>query len=105
MMPRCGARSRVTFSNTWGAIVFVVLHLGRSGALFFDSPWPSVSSLEVLFFRFGAPALSFSIWGHCGGAHVGAPCRTMNIQKAFPCSVALVPFCAGAFPCSVALVY
>ena len=73
MMPRCGVRSRVTFSNTWGATVFVVLHLGHSGALFFDSSWPSVSSLELLFFRFGAPALYFSIWRRFGGAHVGAP--------------------------------
>ena len=24
MMPRCGVRSRVTFSNTWGTAVFVV---------------------------------------------------------------------------------
>ena len=71
MMPRCGGHSRVTFSNTWGATVFVVLHLGRSGALFFDSPWPSVSSLEVLFFRFGAPALYFSIWGRFGETHLG----------------------------------
>jgi len=68
-------RSRVTFPNTWGATVFVVLHLGHFGALFFDSPWPSVSSLEVLFFRFGAPALYFSIWGRFGGAPGGGPCR------------------------------
>ena len=27
VMPRCGARSRVTFSNTWGATIFLVLHL------------------------------------------------------------------------------
>ena len=72
VMPQCGVRSRAVFSNTWGATVFVVLHLGRSGALFFDSPWPSVSSLEMLFFRFGAPALPFSIWGRFRGAHVGA---------------------------------
>ena len=26
-MPRCGVRSRVTFSNTWGTTVFLVLHL------------------------------------------------------------------------------
>ena len=38
VMPRCGVRSRATFSNTWGTTVCVVLHLGRSGALFFDSP-------------------------------------------------------------------
>ena len=30
---------------------------------------------------------------------------TMKTQKAFPCSVALVTFFAGAFPCSVALVF
>ena len=36
---------------------FYLLQLWRSGALFSDSPWASVSSLEVLFFRFGAKVL------------------------------------------------
>ena len=34
-----------------------------------------------------------------------APNGTMKTRKAFPCSVALVPFFAEAFPCSVALVF
>ena len=51
------ARSRVTFSSIWGFVVFCVLHVLRSGALFSDSPWPSFSSLEVMFFRFGAKVL------------------------------------------------
>ena len=41
------ARSHATFSNTLNATVFVVLHLGRSGALFFDSPWPSVAVRSI----------------------------------------------------------
>ena len=82
------------------ATVFVVLHRCRSRALFFDDPWPSVavrSITEVLFFRFGAQTLYFSIRGRFAETHLGAPCGTVNIQKAFPCSAALVPFCAGAF--------
>ena len=42
---------------------------------------------------------------HLGGTFLEAPNWTLKIRKAFPCSVALVPFCAGAFPCSVALVF
>ena len=34
-----------------------------------------------------------------------APNWTMKTRKAFPCSVTLVSFCAGALPCSVALVF
>ena len=47
MMPRCFGRSRVMFSNTWGGIVFVELRRWRSGALFSDSPWPSVADLSI----------------------------------------------------------
>ena len=36
-------RSSIGFSNIWGVVVFIVLHLWRSGALFSDSLWPSVS--------------------------------------------------------------
>ena len=80
----------------------------RSRALFFDDSWPSVavrSITEVLFSHFGAQTLYFSIRGRFGETHLGPPCGTVNIQKAFPCSAGLVPFCAGAFPCSVALVF
>ena len=41
------ARSRVTFSNTLGFVVFIVLQLWRSGALFFDNPWPSVAIRSI----------------------------------------------------------
>ena len=41
------ALSRVTFSNIWGFVVFIVLQLWRSGALFSDSPWPSVAVLSI----------------------------------------------------------
>ena len=41
---------------------------------------------------------------HFGGPYFGGPVWTKNIQKAFPCSVALVLFFTGALPCSVALV-
>ena len=60
---------------------------------------------EVLFFHFGAQTLYFSIRGRFGETHLGPPRGTVNIQKAFPCSAGLVPFCAGAFPCSVAFVF
>ena len=43
VIPWCGASSRVTFSNILGTNIFVVLHLGDSGALFVNSPWPSVA--------------------------------------------------------------
>ena len=36
-------RSSIGFSNVWGFVVFIVLHLWRSDVLFSDSPWPSVS--------------------------------------------------------------
>ena len=39
------------------------------------------------------------------GELLEAPNSTMKTREAFPCSVALVPFFAGAFPCSVALVF
>ena len=42
---------------------------------------------------------------HLGGTFLEAPNWTLKMRKAFPCSVALVPFCAGAFPCSTALVF
>ena len=47
-------RSRMGFSNIFGFVVFIMLHVWRSGALFFDSLWPPVPFLEVLFFRLGA---------------------------------------------------
>ena len=63
MMPRDAALSRVMFSSIWGSIVFFVLHLWRSRALFSDSPWPSVPFLEVLFFHLGALVLYFPVCG------------------------------------------
>ena len=39
------------------------------------------------------------------GELLEAPNWTMRARKAFPCTVALVPFFAGTFPCSVALVF
>ena len=39
------------------------------------------------------------------GELLEAPNWTMKARKTFPCSVALVPFFAGAFSCSVALVF
>ena len=41
------ALSRVTFSNTWGFAVFIVLKLWCSGALFSDTPWPSLAVLSI----------------------------------------------------------
>ena len=81
VMPRCGVRSRVTFSSTWGATVFVVLHLWRSGALFFDSLWPSVAvrsiALSPVFPFRRSGALFFDV-----GAFWGTPCwRSMQDQK------------------------
>ena len=63
-------------------------------------PWPSVPSLEVLFFRFGAPALYLSIRGAvlfrswaspwvAWGCLLGRRGRS-GPDDAFPCSVALV---------------
>ena len=56
-------RSRVMFSNISGFIVFVMLHLWRSRALFFDIPWPPVPSLEISFFPVGALVLYFPVCG------------------------------------------
>ena len=56
-------RSRVMFSSMWGFIVFSVLHLWRSRALFSSNPWPPVVFLEVVFFRFGALVLYFPVCG------------------------------------------
>ena len=42
---------------------FIVLHLWRSRALFSDSLWPSVTFLEVVFFRLGALELYFPVCG------------------------------------------
>ena len=39
------------------------------------------------------------------GAPHGVHAWTMKMRKAFPCSVALVQFCAEALPCSMALVF
>ena len=44
--------SNVMFSNIWGLIVLSILHLGRSRALFSDSPWTCLPLLEALFFLF-----------------------------------------------------
>ena len=41
------------------------------------------------------------VWAILGGPDWGIIRR----RKAFPCSVAFVPSCAGAFPCSVGLVF
>ena len=49
--------SRPMFSNIFGFVVFIVLHLWRYRALFSDSLWPSVPFLEVLFLRLGALVL------------------------------------------------
>ena len=90
-----------------GTTVFVVLHHCRSGALFFDNPWPFVairSITEALFFRFGAQTIYFLIRECFGGTHLGAPCGAVSIQKAFPCSAALVFHFREAFPCSVGIV-
>ena len=95
VMRRCGARSRVTFSNTWGATVFVVnrvVALALCFSMIRGRPWLYVPSLEVLFFRFGAQTLYFSIRVRFGETHLGAPCGTVNIQKTFPCSAALIFF-------------
>ena len=89
-----------------GTTVFVVLHRCRSGALFFDDPWPFVairSITEVLFFRVGAQTLYFSIRERFGGTHLGAPCGAVSIQKEFACSAALVLHFREAFPCSVGI--
>ena len=51
------ARSHIGFSNIFRIVVFIVLHLWRSGALFSDSLWAPVSFLEVLFFQLGALVL------------------------------------------------
>ena len=56
-------RSRVMFSTIFGFVVFIVLHLWRSRALFSDSLWPSVPFLEVVFFRLGALVLYFPVCG------------------------------------------
>ena len=56
-------RSRPMFSNIFGFVVFIVLHLWRSRALFSDSLWPSVTFLEVVFFRLGALELYFPVCG------------------------------------------
>ena len=56
-MPPASVCSRVTFSSIWGFVVFCLLHVLRFSSLFSDSPWPSFSSLEVMFFRFGAKVL------------------------------------------------
>ena len=53
------ALSRVMFSSIWGFVVFVVLHVWLSRALFSDSPWPSDPLLQTSFFHLGAPALYF----------------------------------------------
>ena len=57
------ALSRVMFSSIWGFVVFVVLHIWRSRALFSDSPWLSLPFLKGPFFRLGAPALYFPVCG------------------------------------------
>ena len=57
------ARSRVDFSNIWGFVAFVMLHVWRSGTLFSDSPWPSVLSVGVLFFPLSAPVFYFPVCG------------------------------------------
>ena len=48
------ARSRIGFSNIWGFVVFIVLYLWRSGALFSNALAPSVPFLELLVFRLDA---------------------------------------------------
>ena len=57
------ALSRVTFSSIWGFVVFVMLHIWRSRALFSDSLWPPVPFQKGPFFRLGVPALYFPICG------------------------------------------
>ena len=56
-------RSRAMFSSMWGFMVFSVLRLCRSRALFSDTPWPPVVFLEVVFFRFGALVFYFPVCG------------------------------------------
>ena len=41
------ALSHVTFSNTLGFGAFIVLKLWCSGALFSDTPWPSLAVLSI----------------------------------------------------------
>ena len=50
-------------------------------------------------------AVKKTMLGAFGRTFFEAPNWTIKTRKAFPCSVALIPFCAGAFPCSVALVF
>ena len=94
---------------TLGAPSYLQRFISAALALCFSivrgRPWPFVASLEVLFSRFGTPVLYFPIRGRFGQAHLGHHAGPRNVQKVFPCSVALVPFRAGAFPCSVALVF
>ena len=51
------------FPIYFGFVVFIVLHVWRSGALFSNSLWPSVPFLEVVFFRLGALVLYFPVCG------------------------------------------
>ena len=41
------ALSRVMFSTIWGFLVFFMLHLWRSRALFSDSLWPTLAVLII----------------------------------------------------------
>ena len=43
--------------------------------------------------------------GHFRGTSFGGAICSIRMQKAFPCSVALVSFCTEALPCSVALIF
>ena len=43
--------------------------------------------------------------GHFRGTSFGGVIWSIRMQKAFPCSVALVSFCTEALPCSVALIF
>ena len=74
MMLGCGVRSGIMFSNTWGATVFVLFHLCALALCFSmirGRPRLSVPSLEVLFSRFGAPALYFPCRERFGETHLG----------------------------------
>ena len=97
--------SRVTFSNTWGATVFVVLHLGRSGALFFDSSWPSVSSLEVQLFRSGALVRYFPVCGAFLSSLLGVVLGCLLGRRVRSGPVDGSRFSTKAFPCSAALAF
>ena len=99
--PLLGASSFLSFCSFGAPALCFPMLRGR--------PWPSFASLEVLFFRFGAPALYMSIRGAvlfrswasswvALGCLLGGRVRSGPVdgswlsKKAFPCSVALVLF-------------